>query len=46
VLLGVLATLWADGAFAKIDRRSVRTYFPNHAPIQRVLSGAPRGKAN
>jgi hypothetical protein len=46
VLLGVLATLWADGAFAKIDRRPVRTYFPNHAPTKRVLSEAPRGKAN
>ena len=46
VLLGVLATLWADGAFAKIDWRSVRTCFPNHAPTKRVLSEAPRGKAN
>jgi hypothetical protein len=46
MLLGVLATLWADGPFAKIDRWSVRTYFPNHAPTKRVLSEAPRGKAN
>jgi hypothetical protein len=39
VLLGVLATLWADGAFA-------RAQFPGLTPTKRALSEAPRGKAN
>jgi hypothetical protein len=45
-LLGVLAMLWADGAFPKIDPRPARTYFPGLTPTKRVLSEAPRGKAN
>jgi hypothetical protein len=46
VLLGVLATLWADGAFAKMDPRPARAQFPGLTPTKRALSGARPGKAN
>jgi hypothetical protein len=46
VLLGVLAVLWADGAFAKIDTRPAHAQFPGLAPTKRALSRAPPGKAN
>jgi hypothetical protein len=36
-VLLVLATLWADGAFAKIDWRSVRTYF-RHSPARHLTT--------
>jgi hypothetical protein len=45
VLLGVLATLWADGAFAKMDTQPARGQFPGLAPTKRALSGAPAQKA-
>lgn len=45
VLLGVLAVLWADGAFAKMDPRPARTKFPGLAPTKRALSEAPPRKS-
>jgi hypothetical protein len=46
VLFGVLATLWADGAFAKLDPGPARAQFPGVAPTKRAFSEAPPGKAN
>jgi hypothetical protein len=46
VLVGVLATLWADGAFAKLDPRPARAQFPGLAPTNRSLSKGPPRKAN
>jgi hypothetical protein len=46
VLLGVLATLWADGAFAKMDPRPARRQFFGLTPTKRALSEAPARKAN
>jgi hypothetical protein len=46
VLLGVLATLWADGAFVKTDPRPAHAQFPGLAPAKRALSEAPPGTAN
>jgi hypothetical protein len=46
VLLGVLATLWADGALAKINPRPARAQFPGLTPTKRTLFQARPGKAN
>jgi len=46
VLLGVLATLWADGAFAKIEARSPRARFPGLTPTKRALSEVRPGSTN
>ena len=46
VLLGVLATLWADGAFAKTEVRPARAHFPGLTPTKRALSDARPGRTN